>query len=75
MAASAAAARGYETIAEAAKRHRVSPRTIRRRIADGYLTSYRFGPTLIRLRPDEVDAALNPILTIGTVAPSSGDAE
>ena len=68
MAASADDAREYETIAEAAIRHRVSTKTIRRRIADGYLTGYRFGPTLIRLRPDEMDAALRPIPTIGTVA-------
>ena len=68
MAASAAAAPMFETITEAARRHRVSTKTIRRRIDDGYLIGYRFGPTLIRLRPDEVDAALRPIPTIGTVA-------
>jgi len=51
----------YETIADAATRHRVSPRTIRRRIADGSIPAYRFGPTLIRLNPVEVDAVLRPI--------------
>ena len=68
MAATAAAAPSFETIADAAIRHRVSTKTIRRRIADGYLVGYRFGPHLIRLNVAEVDAALSPIPTIGTVA-------
>ncbi len=51
----------YETIAEAARRTGVSTKTIRRRIAEGRLTGYRFGPTLIRLNPAEVDALLRPI--------------
>lgn len=52
------------TIAEAASRLQCNPRTIRRRIADGTLTGYRFGPTLIRLDPAEVDALLRPIPTV-----------
>lgn len=51
----------YETIAEAAQRTGVSTKTIRRRIAEGRLTGYRFGPTLIRLNPAEVDALLRPM--------------
>lgn len=58
----------YETIIEAAGRTGVSTRTIRRRIAEGHLTGYRFGPRLIRLDPAEVDAALHPIPTAGTAA-------
>ncbi len=50
-----------ETIAEAARRHGVSTKTIRRRIAEGQLAAYRFGPHLIRLNPAEVDALLRPI--------------
>ncbi len=50
-----------ESIAEAARRHHVSTKTIRRRIADGHLPAYRFGPHLIRLNPAEVDALLRPI--------------
>ncbi len=50
-----------ETIAQAAERHFVSTKTIRRRISDGSLTAYRFGPHLIRLDPAEVDALLRPI--------------
>ena len=57
-----------ETIAEAAARHGVSTKTIRRRIADGELIGYRFGPHLIRLDPAEVDALLRPIPTAGTAA-------
>ncbi len=51
----------YETITDAARRLGVNPRTIRRRIAEGRLTAYRFGPTLIRLDPAEVDGLLRPI--------------
>lgn len=42
-----------------------NPRTIRRRIADGTLTAYRFGPRMIRVDLDEVDAMMRPITTIG----------
>ncbi len=58
----------YETIAEAARRTGVSTKTIRRRIADGTLTGYRFGPTLLRLHPAEVDGLLRPIPTAGSAA-------
>lgn len=52
------APRCFESPAEAAARHGVSTKTIRRRIADGTLTGYRSGPHLVRLDPAEVDAAL-----------------
>ncbi|MCA1711651.1 MAG: excisionase family DNA-binding protein [Actinobacteria bacterium] len=55
------ASKNYETIAEAALRLGVSARTIRRRIADGHLRAYRFGPRLIRLDAGEVDAVLRRI--------------
>ncbi len=58
----------YEKIADAAKRTGVSTKTIRRRIADGTLTGYRFGPHLIRLDPAEVDALLRPIPSAGSAA-------
>ena len=48
----------YETLAESAERHRCSTKTLRRRIAEGKLTAYRFGSHLIRLDPAEVDDAL-----------------
>ena len=36
----------------------VSAKTIRRRIADGVIKGYRFGPRILRVDPDEVKAAL-----------------
>jgi excisionase family DNA binding protein len=42
-----------------------SVKTIRRRIADGTLTGYRFGPRALRVDLDELDAALRPIPTAG----------
>jgi excisionase family DNA binding protein len=51
----------YETMAEVAARYSVSTKTLRRRIAEGKLTAYRFGPHLIRVDPAEVDALLRPI--------------
>lgn len=56
------------TIAEAAELIRVHPRTIRRRIAEGVLTAYRVGPSLIRLDADELNALLRPIPAAGAVA-------
>jgi len=60
--------RSTETLADAAARHGVHPRTIRRRIAEGQLTGYRFGPHLLRVDPDEVDALLRPVPTAGQVS-------
>ena len=56
------------TIAEAAERLNVNPRTIRRRIADGTLAAFRCGPHLIRLDQAQVDALLCPIPTAGRAA-------
>jgi len=56
-----------ETLAEASARHRVSVKTLRRRISEGRLTAYRFGPTLIRVDPAEVDALLRPIPAVSAV--------
>ena len=44
------------------------PRTIRRRVADGSLTGYRFGPRLIRVDLNELEALIRPIPT-GTDTP------
>lgn len=52
-----------ESIATAALQLKCSTRTIRRRIADGSLTGYRFGPRLIRVDMEEVAALLSPIPT------------
>ena len=61
--------RQLETLAEAARRHGVCTKTIRRRIAEGTIVGYRSGPRLIRVDPAEVDAALlKPIPTGATSA-------
>lgn len=54
------------SIGEAANYAGVSVRTVRRRIADGSLTGYRFGARLIRIDLDELDAAMRPIPTGGS---------
>jgi excisionase family DNA binding protein len=53
------------SIAAAAERLGVCTKTVRRWIAEGRLTGYRVGPTLIRLDAAEVDALLRPIPTAG----------
>lgn len=63
----AAQPRRLASVAKAADYAACSPKTIRRRIADGTLTGYRMGPRLIRVDLDEVDAALRPIATAGRV--------
>lgn len=49
------------TLADAADYGSVSERTIRRRIAAGALTGYRFGPKLIRVDLNELEAGLTEI--------------
>lgn len=49
------------SLAEASKLFDVSPKTLRRRIADGSLTGYRLGPRLIKVDLEEVDAILRVI--------------
>ena len=44
------------TISDAAEHKRVSTRTIRRWISTGLLPAYRVGPTLIRIRAEDLDA-------------------
>lgn len=52
--------RNYASLAEAAEAHAVSVKTLRRRIADGSITGYRFGPKIIRVDLDEVEALMRP---------------
>ena len=47
----------------AAKHIGVDQRTIRRRIATGHLTGFRFGPRILRVDMAEVEAMLVPIAT------------
>ena len=51
------------TIAAAADYLGVCQRTVRRRIADGTIRGYRFGPRSLRVDLNEVEAALRPIPT------------
>lgn len=51
----------YITQREAADALGVCDRTVRRMIAAKRLNAYRLGPRMIRLRLDEVEAALRPI--------------
>jgi len=53
--------RVYITQKEAAELLGLTDRTVRNMIADGRLLAYQLGPRVIRLRLDEVEAALQPI--------------
>jgi excisionase family DNA binding protein len=57
--------RRYASIDQAAQLVGVSSRTIRRRIADGSIAGYRFGPRVIRVDLDEVDSLLKRIPAAG----------
>jgi excisionase family DNA binding protein len=59
----AAAPRRLVSLAAAAEYAGCHPRTIRRRIADGDLTGYRFGPRGVRIDLDELYASFTPIPT------------
>ena len=54
-------------IQSTSKQYGVSEKTLRRYIAQGKITGYRFGPRMIRVDLDEVEALLQPI-------PAGGDA-
>lgn len=60
--------RRLASIEKAAAYVDTSPRTIRRSIAEGRLTGYRFGDRLIRVDLNELDALLRPIPTVGGLA-------
>ena len=51
----------YESLEDVAARLGCTPRTIRRMIADGQITGYRFGKRFIRVSTAEVDAMVRPI--------------
>ncbi len=59
----AAPVRRLASIPRAAEYADVCTKTIRRRIADGSLTGYRFGPRVIRVDLDEVDQLMRPVPT------------
>jgi excisionase family DNA binding protein len=53
------------SINQAAEYAAVSTKTVRRRIADGTIPAVRLGPRAIRVRLQDIDAALRPIPTVG----------
>jgi excisionase family DNA binding protein len=58
--------KSYEPLEDAAQRWAVHPRTLRRMGSRGEITLYRVGSKkLLRVDPDEVDAAMVPIPTVG----------
>lgn len=65
MAAQIEANRRPLTLAEAAVRVGVHPRTIRRWVAAGRLTGYRYGPRLVRVDAAELDAFARAIPAAG----------
>ena len=48
------------SISDVATYLNVTTRTVQQMIADGRLLAYRLGPRIVRLRRDEIDAALTP---------------
>jgi excisionase family DNA binding protein len=55
------------SVNEAAEIVGVTHFTIRRRIADGSLPGYRFGPRTLRVRRSDVLAMLRPLATVGAL--------
>ena len=60
-------------IPEAADYLCVNPRTVRRRIADGTITGYRFGARLVRVDLDELDRSMRVIPTGTDTTTSTSD--
>lgn len=60
--------RRLTSLADAAAYAGVTPKTIRRRIADGTVPAYRMGPRLLRVDLDDLDAAMRRIPTTGGAA-------
>lgn len=61
----------YYTVPEAARALCVSPATIWRWIHSGKLAAYRVGPRAIRIRPDDLQAAIQPVRLDGS-RPAAG---
>ncbi|MCT2076501.1 helix-turn-helix domain-containing protein [Dietzia cinnamea] len=53
------------SIPAAAERYEVHPVTVRRWISEGRITGYRFGPRMIRVDLDELDALFRPMAAAG----------
>lgn len=55
--------RRLSSLPDAAEQYGVSSRTLRRYISAGRITGYRFGPRMLRVDLDELDAMLRPLAT------------
>lgn len=60
--------RRLSSLPEAAEQFGVSSRTLRRYISAGRITGYRFGPRMLRVDLDELDALLRPLAAGGASA-------
>lgn len=60
------------SIAEAARYTATATKTIRRRLADGSLDAYRFGPRLIRVDLNQVDQVMRPESRAAAAPPECG---
>jgi excisionase family DNA binding protein len=54
------------TLEKAAAYLDTTPRTVRRAIAEGRLTGYRFGKRMLRVDLNEVEAALRPVPAVAS---------
>ncbi|MFS4487770.1 helix-turn-helix domain-containing protein [Dietzia kunjamensis] len=57
--------RRLSSLPDAASIYCVSVKTLRRYISAGRITGYRFGPRMLRVDLDELDALLRPLATGG----------
>ncbi|MGW5340313.1 helix-turn-helix domain-containing protein [Rhodococcus pyridinivorans] len=53
------------SIPQAAEEYGVCTKTIRRYISAGRITGYRFGPRMIRVDLDEIEAMMRPMAAAG----------
>lgn len=58
------------TVPEAARSLGISPKTLKRRINDGTIPAYRFGPgsRSMLIKVEDLEAALVPVPTVATIA-------
>jgi excisionase family DNA binding protein len=60
--------KNYASVATGAICYSISEKTLRRWIAEGRLTGYRFGPRMIRIDLNELESLVKPIPATGNVA-------
>lgn len=62
------APRRLDTLSNAAEQFGVTPKTLRRWIADGRIPGYRLGPRMLRVDLNELEALLRPLAAGGQSA-------